>query len=67
MSQGVDTSDMSISIEEDTQDNAKGPNYRRSGSDIKIPSPYDPSFEGYQYGDQLVNMNMEDNMTTAKT
>ena len=37
MSQGVDTSNMSISIEED------------------------------QYRDQLVNMNMEDNMTTAKS
>ena len=58
MSQGVDTSDMSISSEEDTQDNAKGPNLRRSGSDIKIPSPYDPSFEGDQYGYQLVNMKM---------
>ena len=66
MSQGADTGNTSSTSEEETQGNAKGPNFRRYGHYRKPPYPYESSLEGNKYGAQLFGMNMEDNMPTTK-
>ena len=54
------------SKEEETQVNANKPNFRKSGRDIKTPSPYETYFEGNQQGAQLFGMKTEDNVESTK-